>query len=77
MNNDWKVALSQYDAHINDAGRIVRKGTMYGVRVHQHRGRLRFEAVASGSLLCSGPVAACTVERFVESFWMWKKENAA
>ena len=71
---NWQTALSAYDAHLADDGRIVRKGKTLGVVIKEKKNRLRFESV-SGSLLASGPVEPRTVERFVESFWFWTKEN--
>lgn len=70
----WQDALTAYGAHLAEDGRIVRRGTTLGVRITQQKSRLRIESVA-GSLLASGPVAGNTVERFVESFWYWKKET--
>lgn len=70
----WQEALSAYDAHLADDGRIVRKGKTLGVVITEKRNRLRIESMA-GTLLASGPVEARTVERFVESFWYWKKES--
>ncbi|MDQ7280537.1 hypothetical protein O0J73_07295 [Stenotrophomonas sp. Sm6012] len=69
----WKAALTSYDAHLADDGRIVRKGKTLGVVIKEQKNRLRIESVA-GSLLASGPIEPRTVERFVESFWYWKKE---
>lgn len=69
----WQAALTPYGAHLAEDGRIVRRGTTFGVRIIAQKKRLRIESVA-GSLLASGPVAGKTVERFVESFWYWKKE---
>lgn len=71
---NWQTALGAYDAHIAQDGRIVRKGTTFGVRIVESRKRLRIESVA-GTLLASGPIEARTVERFVESFWFWTKSN--
>lgn len=69
----WKAALTAYDAHLADDGRVVRKGKTLGVVIKEQKNRLRIESVA-GSLLASGPIEPRTVERFVESFWYWKKE---
>ena len=69
----WQQALSAYDAHLADDGRVVRKGKTLGVVITEKKNRLRIESVA-GSLLASGPIEPRTVERFVESFWYWKKE---
>lgn len=71
---NWRSALTAYDAHLAEDGRIVRKGKTLGVVITERKNRLRFESVA-GSLLASGPVEPRTVERFVESFWFWTKEN--
>lgn len=70
----WQEALSAYDAHLADDGRIVRKGKTLGVVITEKRNRLRIESVA-GTLLASGPVEPRTVERFVESYWYWTKER--
>ena len=69
----WQQALQAYDAHLAEDGRIVRRGTTFGVRIVEKKNRLRIEAV-SGSLLASGPITERTVERFVESFWFWSKK---
>ena len=69
----WKAALTAYDAHLADDGRVVRKGKTLGVVIKEQKNRLRIESVA-GSLLASGPIEPRTVERFVEGFWYWKKE---
>jgi len=69
----WQQALSAYDAHLGEDGRIVRKGKTLGVVIKEQKNRLRIESVA-GSLLASGPIEPRTVERFVESFWFWTKE---
>jgi len=69
----WQQALSRYDAHLGEDGRIVRKGKILGVVIKEQKNRLRIESVA-GSLLASGPIEPRTVERFVESFWFWTKE---
>jgi len=69
----WQQALSAYDAHLAEDGRIVRKGKTLGVVIKEQKNRLRIESVA-GSLLASGPIEPRTVERFVESFWFWTKE---
>ena len=69
----WKAALTAYDAHLADDGRVVRKGKTLGVVIKEQKNRLRIESVA-GSLLASGPIEPRTVERFVESFWYWTKE---
>lgn len=71
--NDWQQALTAYDAHLADDGRIVRKGKTLGVVITEKENRLRIESVA-GTLLASGPIEGKTVERFVESFWFWQKE---
>lgn len=71
---NWRSALNAYDAHLAQDGRIVRKGKTLGVVITERKNRLRFES-AAGSLLASGPVEPRTVERFVESFWFWTKEN--
>ncbi|WP_140722470.1 hypothetical protein [Pseudomonas sp. Hp2] len=71
---NWRSALTAYDAHLAEDGRIVRKGKTLGVIITERKNRLRIESVA-GSLLASGPVEPRTVERFVESFWFWTKEN--
>jgi hypothetical protein len=68
----WRQALTAYDAGIAEDGRIVRHGKTLGVRIHEHKQRLRIESVA-GTLLASGPIAPATVERFVERFWFWEK----
>ncbi|WP_414608263.1 hypothetical protein [Stenotrophomonas pavanii] len=70
---NWQEALSAYDAHLADDGRIVRKGKTLGVVITEKRNRLRIESVA-GTMLASGPVEPRTVERFVESYWYWTKE---
>ena len=70
--NSWQQALTAYDAHLAEDGRIVRRGTTMGVFIFERKGRLRIESVA-GTLLASGPVQPETVERFVESFWFWTK----
>jgi len=70
---NWQQALSAYDAHLAEDGRIVRKGRTLGVVITEKGNRLRIESVA-GSLLASGPIEPRTVERFVESFWFWTKE---
>lgn len=69
----WQQALQAYDAHLAEDGRIVRRGTTFGVRIVEKKNRLRIEAV-SGSLLASGPITERTVERFVETFWFWSKQ---
>lgn len=69
----WQEALSAYDAHLADDGRIVRKGKILGVVIKERKNCLRIESVV-GTLLASGPVEPRTVERFVESYWYWKKE---
>lgn len=69
-------ALAQYDATTNADGCIVRRGVTFGIRVKQKGKRLRFES-ADGRCQASGPIAASSVERFVESFWFWKKETQA
>lgn len=70
--SEWQQTLSGYDAHLDDGGRIVRRGKTLGVRIIEHKQRLRIESVA-GTLLASGPIAPATVERFVERFWFWEK----
>lgn len=70
---NWQQALTAYDAHLAEDGRIVRKGMTIGVVITEKKNRLRIESVA-GSLLASGPIEGKTVERFVESFWFWRKE---
>ena len=70
---NWQQALTAYDAHLAEDGRIVRKGNTLGVVITEKKNRLRIESVA-GTLLASGPVKPETVERFVESFWFWQKE---
>ncbi|WP_062353845.1 hypothetical protein [Pseudoxanthomonas mexicana] len=70
---NWQQALTAYDAHLAEDGRIVRKGNTLGVVITEKKNRLRIESVA-GTLLASGPVKPETVERFVESFWFWRKE---
>ncbi|MCV2216124.1 hypothetical protein [Thauera sp. Sel9] len=69
----WQQALQAYDAHLAEDGRIVRRGTTFGVRIVEKKNRLRIEAV-SGSLLASDPITERTVERFVETFWFWSKQ---
>lgn len=69
----WRLALSAYDAHLAEDDRIVRKGKPLGVTITEKNKRLRIESVA-GTLLASGPIAAATVERFVERFWFWEKQ---
>lgn len=71
--NPWQQALTAYDAHLADDGRIVRKGKTLGVVITEKKDRLRIESV-TGTLLASGPIEGKTVERFVESFWFWQKE---
>ena len=71
--SSWQQALTAYDAHLAEDGRIVRKGNTLGVVITEKKNRLRIESVA-GTLLASGPVKPATVERFVESFWFWQKE---
>ena len=71
--NPWQQALTAYDAHLADDGRIVRKGKTLGVVITEKKDRLRIESV-TGTLLASGPIEGKTVERFVESFWLWQKE---
>ena len=68
----WQNALQQYDAHLAEDGRIVRRGKTLGVVITEKKNRLRIESVA-GTLLASGPIEGRTVERFVESFWFWTK----
>ena len=70
---NWQQALTAYDAHLAEDGRIVRKGKTLDVVITEKRSRLRIESVA-GALLASGPIEGKTVERFVESFWFWQKE---
>ena len=70
---NWQQALTAYDAHLAEDGRIVRKGNTLGVVITEKKDRLRIESV-TGTLLASGPIEGKTVERFVESFWFWQKE---
>lgn len=65
-------ALAQYGATLGDANRIQRGDKLLLVCVVIKGKRIRFESIA-GQLVASGPVAESTVEKFVESFWMWKK----
>lgn len=66
-------ALAAYGVSLGLQGVIVRNEKATGVQVVVKRGRIRFESTGSGRLLASGPVSAATVEKFVESFWFWKK----
>ena len=66
-------ALSDYGASLTHDGYIVSKsGKQLSVRVTIQRGRIRFEG--SHGLLASGPIAERTVQKFVESFWFWKRQ---
>ncbi len=67
------AALAQYGATLGLQGQIKRGDKTLGVCVIIKAKRLRFEASTSGNLLASGPIAESTVEKFVESFWMWTK----
>ena len=66
-------ALAQYGATLGLQGQIRRGDNLLGVCVVIKGKRIRFESSSSGKLLASGPVAESTVEKFVESFWMWNK----
>ncbi|MFA5387556.1 MAG: hypothetical protein WC322_04185 [Candidatus Paceibacterota bacterium] len=66
-------ALAAYGATLGLQGVIIRNEKATGVAVVVKGKRIRFESTGSGHLLASGPVAASTVEKFVESFWFWKK----
>ena len=68
------VALAQYGATLDLKGQIRRGDKILGVCVFIKGKRIRFESSSSGTLLASGPVAESTVEKFVESFWMWVKQ---
>ena len=65
-------ALTQYGATLSNDGLIQRSGKTMPVFVTIKKDRIRFESTSS-NLLASGPVAASTVEKFVESFWFWEK----
>lgn len=65
-------ALEQYEASITNSF-IQRKGKVLPVKIVIKKNRLLFVA-PSGTLLGSGSISTDTVENFVESFWMWKKE---
>ena len=68
-------ALAAYGATLGTHGAIInRSGSVTGVAVSIKKSRIRFESTGSGRLLASGPVAASTVETFVESFWFWEKQ---
>jgi hypothetical protein len=69
----WQAGFTAYGAALDRDGRIVRNGVIHGVRAVVKGRRLRFERM-DGSLLMSGPVSPETVERFVESFWFWRKQ---
>lgn len=71
-------ALAAYGAHLDTVlgveNCIIRRGQALSVRVKVSRGRIRFESAHVGhTLIASGPVAASTVEKFVEAFWFWEK----
>ena len=68
------AALAQYGATLGLQGQIRRGDKTLGVCVVIKGKRIRFESSSSGNLLASGPVAESTVEKFVESFWMWVKQ---
>lgn len=70
----WQQALSAYDAHLGEDGRIVRKGRTFGVVITEKKNRLLIASEA-GTLLASGPIEGKTIERFVETFWFWSKET--
>lgn len=67
------AALAQYGATLGLQCQIRRGDKTLGVCVVVKGKRLRFESSTSGKLLASGPIAESTVEKFVESFWMWTK----
>ena len=66
-------ALAAYGATLGLQGVICRNEKATGVAVAVKGKRIRFESTGSGRLLASGPVVTSTVEKFVESFWFWKK----
>lgn len=65
-----REALKPYGATLTDDGFIAKNGPSQ-IQVVVKGKRLRFQGGAH--LMASGPIAAATVERFVESFWFWKK----
>jgi hypothetical protein len=67
-------ALALYNASLTADRYIQRNGKKLSVYVDLKKGRLRFTSMA-GKLLFSGPVKPQTVEKFVESFWFWKKST--
>ena len=66
-------ALAQYGATLGLQGQIRKGDKILGVCVVIKGKRIRFESSTSGNLLASGPIAESTVEKFIESFWMWEK----
>ena len=67
------AALALYGAIVGEKGEICRGGKPVGVIVRIGRGRVRFVSAGTGHLVASGPVESRSVERFVESYWYWKK----
>lgn len=71
MIND---ALSQYDAHIDNEGRIVSNNSPSNIQIIKKGSRLNYVDFVTGKKYASTNVVKSGVEWFVESFWYWKKK---
>lgn len=66
-----KNTLAKYGATLTDDGNIEKNGKVLNVTFRTKGARLQTKMCSQ--MLMSGPLAASTIERFVEDYWMWRK----
>ena len=67
--------LRQYHADFEPVGGDIldKNGRKTGVYISFKNKRMRIATVTIDDVLMTGPIAASTIEAFVEKFWFWKK----
>ncbi len=66
--------LEKYGATVDQYGQIFRGEKCLRLCIFIKGPRIRVESCRNdGTLLFSGPIVPSTVEKFVESYWFWKK----